>query len=375
MAGVMTELPPQVAFLREQFVRYRDFIVAVVFFALVIWLMFAVREVTTLLLLSYVIAVLIDPVVKRLERWRLSRPSAIMLVGSGLIILLLVVLLLVIPPLLGQLSILISRLPGYIESLGARVNAEAQNHFGVTSQEALDAFWVALRERVGGISGERVRELLATAGATLMTGYSITLTLVNVVLLPFFVFYIANDLRRIHAFMGRLLSPTLRAEAAELGGEVLIVMHAFLRGQLTVSALSAVLYGTLLSVVGLQSGFAIGLLTGFLNLVPYLGTALGLTLASVIALVTMETWTSVFLVWGAFALANFITDNFISPKVMGENLGLHPLGVMLALIVGGNLLGLLGIVIAIPAAAILRVLYHHFELPGSEAEPVLAEKG
>ena len=92
-----------------------------------------------------------------------------------------------------------------------------------------------------------------------------------------------------------------------------------------------------------------------------------------IALVTMETWPSVFLVWGAFALSNFITDNFISPKVMGENLGLHPLGVMLALIVGGNLLGLLGIVIAIPAAAILRVLYHHFGLPGATVEPALTE--
>ena len=193
----------------------------------------------------------------------------------------------------------------------------------------------------------------------MLKGYSFALAVVNLFLLPFFVFYITRDLEQMHRFVGGFFSPDSRGRIARVGQEILRHVYAFFEGQLTVCAILAVLYAIGLSLVGLPWAVIVGTITGLLNIIPYLGVGIGLVLATVITLVSEPTVFQFALVYGVFIAVQTLEGSFITPKIVGESVGIHPLGVMVALIIGGELLGLLGLIIAIPAAASVRVLFAH----------------
>ena len=157
------------------------------------------------------------------------------------------------------------------------------------------------------------------------------------------------------------MRPDIRTRVTTVGKQILAHVYAFFEGQLTVSALLAVLYVIGLWLVGLPSALVVGCVSGLLNVVPYLGIASGIVLATVITLVTEPSITQLLLVWGVFVAVQMLEGNFLTPKIVGESVGIHPLGVMLALIVGGQLFGLIGLILAIPAAASIRVLFTYLK--------------
>ncbi len=336
-------------------------IVWTIILALFIWLALAVREVTSLLLASYATAILLEPIVSRLQRAGVSRTIAIIWLGSILILLLAILLIVAGPWFLEQTSALIKNFPSYVNFLREKLNPVLLKYAGMNADQVLNRFWNTGEEWAQAVNPESIRSIFSAAMSTVLKGYSVTLTIVNLIFLPFFVFYILRDLDGIHKGMLKLVPAHLRSTVRVAGREILDVIYAFCRGQFTICAIGAVLFGIALWLVGLESGFLIGVITGFLNIVPYLGMAIGVVTGTVVAIVTTQSWSLVLLVWLAFFIVNFSQDTFITPRMMGKQMGLHPLGVMLALIVGGHLLGLLGILIAIPAAASLRVLYHHLD--------------
>ncbi len=133
----------------------------------------------------------------------------------------------------------------------------------------------------------------------------------------------------------------------------------------------AILYAIGLWAVGVPSGLAIGFLAGILNVVPYLGVITGLFLSMTSMLIADATWVNAFLVLGVFGSVQFLEGTFLTPKIIGSNTGMHPLGVMLALLIGGQLLGLFGLVIAIPAAAATIVLFRFLWKEVRESEPLI----
>ena len=319
-------------------------------------LMIAVKELTALLLLSYVIALLIDPLVNRWERWHIPRGLSVIILGFVVVVFLMVVFGVVLPRLVMEYGSLVANLPSYLSSSIHRVHATAQKlHLPFPADVQGLITWA--QSSVSAISVEQIRNAGEALMNALLQGYSFTLTLFNLILLPFFVFYLSRDLHSFHRHLGEFIRDDIEQKIDSVSGEILGDVRAFFKGQMTVAAILACLYAAGLALIGLPSGLIVGALSGLLNIVPYLGVAVGVTLASMIALVTDGTFSSMFLVWAVYAAVNAVDAMFITPRIVGQRLGIHPMAVIVALIIGGKLLGLLGCIIAIPAAAALRVVF------------------
>ena len=364
----MSELEATVQYLSRCITTHRRTIFWLVSAALFIALLIAVKEVTTLVLAAYSIAILLDPLLRKLEKYNLSRAFSIVLIGFLLFVAFLLLVLLAIPPLLQQYHQLLIDLPRYIQTVIEKGSQLSQSWLGVSWSGDAKTIVERAKDLVSAVGIEQIKSSALAVGQTVLRGYSFTLTLLNLFLLPFIVFYIGRDLEKFHELLGGFLRPDIQTRVTIVGKQILTHVYAFFEGQLTVAALLAVLYVIGLWLVGLPSALVVGCVSGLLNVVPYLGIACGLVLATVITLVTDPSISQLLLVWGVFVVVQLVEGNFLTPKIVGESVGIHPLGVMLALIVGGQLFGLIGLILAIPAAASIRVLFTYLRSMLEEVE-------
>jgi predicted PurR-regulated permease PerM len=302
---------------------------------------------------------LLDPIVSHLEKRGISRGASIIGIGGAVLTVLLFLVILAVPQMIREYRELIQNLPGYSQAAVERLAGLAESFLGIEAPHSLDEISAEVRSYLSAIGVEQVKTAGVALSKTALHGYSIALTLFNLMLLPFFVFYIGRDLGQLHRTLGSFLDDEIREKVASVCREILRHVYAFFEGQLTVSLILAVLYIIGFSLVGLPWAVLVGTLTGLLNIVPYLGVAVGFLLATVLALVSDPSLTHLLIVYGVFAVIQIFEGNFLTPKIVGESVGIHPLGVMVALIVGGDLFGLLGMILAIPAAAAVRVLFQY----------------
>jgi len=345
-----------IEYLKARFYANRKAIFWTIFGLGIFSLMVRVREVSALLILSYVIALLLDPYVTRMEEKGVARSSTIAILFLIGFVLLLAILGFGLPALLNESSELAASFPAYLKTLTQTINESLSRWPAVQKYLNPSKVWSEVNEYWSSIGSEQYASVSNTLGTTLLSGYAVTLALFNLILLPFFVYYITVDLRKFHAFFGSFLSPGTRRQISEVGGEVLSHIQVFFKGQATVACILMLFYMFGLLLIGLPSAVIVGFITGALSIVPYLGVATGFTVSIIIMLVTNPGWVPILKVVGVFAVVQTIEGTVVTPKIIGERLGIHPLGVMLALIVGGKLLGIMGVVIAIPAAAAARVI-------------------
>ena len=331
---------------------YRGLILWGIALAVVLWIAVSVKEVSSLLLLSYGIATLIEPLVRRCEHG-MSRGLAVFSVLILITMVLLLLVLLAIPVFVEQYRNLIAVLPGYLASTIDLVKALLHDHFQYDLPVTADEYKQLILDH---LSPEQLKQVGVTLFSTVLSGYSITLTLLNLSLLPFFIYYLSRDLHLITDFIVNLLPEEVRGQSVSIGRQILAHVYAFFRGQLTVAVLMGLCYAVGLTLVGMQSSIVVGILSGLLNIVPYLGITLGIILSSLITLVTEPTWTQFLLVWGVFGVVQFLEGFIFTPKIVGESVGIPALAVIVALMIGGQLFGMLGLILAIPAAAAVRVL-------------------
>ncbi|MCB0324384.1 MAG: AI-2E family transporter [Bdellovibrionales bacterium] len=355
----MGELEETVAYLRTAVQTHRKTIFWSVCALLFFLLVAQVKEVASLLLASYGLALLLDPVVTRFEERGVSRTVAILGIGGVLFAFGLLLLVLLVPAVVGEYQQLIVNLPDYVRSAAEKSSVFAERWLGVEPPESLDQVADEARQYVAAIGVEQLKAAGAALGKTALQGYSLALTVFNLLLLPFFVFYLTRDLRAFHRTLGSFLDTETQTRISTIGKEILTHVYAFFKGQLTVSIILAVLYIIGFALADLPWAFAVGTLTGLLNIVPYLGVAIGFLLATLLTLVSEPSLSHFAFVYGVFIAVQIVEGNFLTPKIVGESVGIHPLGVMVALIIGGDLFGLLGMILAIPAAAAIRVLFNH----------------
>lgn len=202
----------------------------------------------------------------------------------------------------------------------------------------------------------RVQDTASELAAGLLTrGLGLLNAVVNVTLLPVFVFYLLRDWARLIRAVEALVPPGSRTRVRRVAQEVDRRLSAFVRGQITVSAIMAGLYSVGLLVVGIDLAIPVGVLSGVLFVVPYLGTAVGLVLGTVLALLKFGIGWPLLGVVAVFLVVQAIEGYLLTPRIVGDQVGLHPLVVMIALIVGGSLLGIWGMLLAIPLTAVLSV--------------------
>ncbi|HKY33944.1 MAG TPA: AI-2E family transporter [Candidatus Polarisedimenticolia bacterium] len=307
-------------------------------------------------LLSAVIAYVMDPAVSLVERRTgASRQVAIVAVMAALVLVLAGMLALAVPEMISQMARFHQRLPDY----AAQVRTQLQP-IVVYVDEHYPGQVEALRAK----ALESVQGFLPTLGGWVATGALGVLTSVvrlvvwtlTIVVIPVFAYYLLADPAELREAAMALVPKAMRPGVVRQAVEVDRVLRAWVRSQLTVALLLAVIYSVGLTVLGVPLGLLIGVVGGLANMVPYLGLVVGFLPAALLAFLDGGSWLQPLLVAGVFILGQVLEGTVISPRVMGSGLGLPPALVLLAVLVGGELFGFTGLLLAVPTTAAAIVL-------------------
>ena len=300
-----------------------------------------------------VLAYLLDPVADALERLGLPRLAATLLILVLSVVGLAVLLLLLLPMLGEQIANFAKDLPGYITALVQLFNDTAPQWI----KDALAKSGSSGPQAISDFAGRLAVWIAAVLASIWSGGMALVNILSLMVVTPIVAFYLLNDWDRMVAKVDSWL-PRDHAEVIRgLASEMNDTMAGFIRGQGTVCLALGVFYAIALSLAGLNFGLLIGLGAGLLSFIPFVGTFVGGVTAVGMALIQFwPNWVSVLIVFVIFVAGQFIEGNFLSPKLVGDRVGLHPVWLMFALFAFGYVFGFIGLLLAVPLAAAAGVL-------------------
>ena len=321
------------------------------------WLLWLLAPVLSPFVFAALLGWLGDPLVDRIERRGLSRNAAVLLVFGGMMLVLVLALLLLLPLLERQIVTLVQSLPRYRDWLVGTVGPWLERRTGLQLLAWLDperlielvrSHW----QQAGGMA----RTVL---GYLSRSGFALLGVVANVVLLPVLTFFFLRDWDLFVERIAALVPRDHEATVSRLALASSDVLGAFLRGQFLVMLILGVLYSIGLWAVGLDLGVLIGMLAGALTFVPYLGPATVVVFGGIAALVQYGDWPHLLGVLAVFGVGQVIESYFLTPKLVGDRIGLHPVAVIFAVLAGGQLFGFLGMLLALPVAAVANVLLHY----------------
>lgn len=299
------------------------------------------------------LAYFLDPVADRLERLGLSRMWATVVILIAFVVVFVLALIIIIPVLATQASEFIARLPGYVTQLQELI---------ATSGDSFLPDWVggqvdAIKENFSKYLAEGAGFLGTLFGQIWNSGKALLDIISLFVLTPVVAFYLLLDwdrmIAKVDSWIPRDHVKTVRAIAGEMDAAI----SGFVRGQGSLCIILGLYYGIGLSLAGLNFGLLIGLFSGAISFIPYIGSILGLILALGVALVQFwPDYPMIALVLAIFFSGQFIEGNILQPKLVGNSVGLHPVWLMFALVAFGALFGFVGLMVAVPAAAVVGVL-------------------
>ena len=324
--------------------------------AVVVFAMWLLGQVLTPFIAGMVLAYFLDPIADRLENLGLPRVLATTIILLACLGIFLAIFLLLLPLVVEQARLFIENLPVHLAKLAElfeRLTPEwiREAIERTTNKEDIEATELATRA-AGWLAG--MFKTLASGTAALFNFVAL------IVITPIVLFYMLNDWDRMVATVDRWLprdhADTLRAIARDIDK----AMAGFIRGQGTVALIQGVFYAVALVAVGLKFGLFIGLLSGLLSFIPYVGATVGGVLSIGMALAQFwPDWYMVLVVATIFAAGQFIEGNFLTPKLVGDSVGLHPVWMMFALMAFGYLFGFVGMLLGVPLAAAIRVVLSH----------------
>lgn len=320
----------------------------------VAWLAFLLSPVLTPFIAAAIVSYVLNPGVDWLAVRRIPRWLAVLAMMSVLILILLALLVIVLPIFKSQLPLLQERLPilldKFDDTLGPLLKQLGLNvHLDSAGLRKMLANSFSGSSELGSTVLSSIR-----AGSSALLGWIATLFLV-----PFVMFYLLLDwhalLERISGMLPRRWSDKITVMARETDA----LLAQYLRGQLLVMVMLAAFYSLALAGAGFDVALPVGLITGLLVFIPYIGFGLGLVLAIIAAILQFEGWQGLVPVAIIYGLGQAVESFFLTPYLVGERIGLHPLTVIFALLAFGQLFGFAGVLLALPASAILSVAYGH----------------
>jgi predicted PurR-regulated permease PerM len=345
-------------------------------------LIYALRGILTPIFLSYAIAYLLDPVVDRFEKWRVPRPLGVVIVLGGAAAAFALFVAIALPGILSEVASVVSELPSKAAGALASLTPWLEQR-GVHMPQSTTE-WVS---RFGSDASSLASSVLAPAGDMLTSVFGGILTAVGSVaaalIVPVLAVYLLVDFDRITEGVRELIPSRYRERVTRYAREVDYVLTQFIRGQLTVMGIMAVLYGAAYSLLGIRLAILIGMAAGLLNFIPYLGSAFALLAGLSMSLLGGWHPSQLAGVVVAYAAVQTTESFVITPRIVGKTVGLNEVWVILALFVGGELFGFMGILLALPSAAVAKIFvtrgvrrYRESELylrPREEAPSVLDE--
>ncbi len=351
---MMTE--PKKATTKNLIMDNRWLIMVAIFVAIIYLLL----PVLTPFLIAAILAYICDPLVDRLclvgmGKYRLGRTLATLLVMIGILGIITLLLFILIPLLQKESSLIAERLPSLMSHIRANIDPWLQSKFGISLN----------------IDGAQIKDIITknwkTAGGLLgdvlivasNNGVALIAMVANILLLPVVLFYLLRDWDGFVESVHQLIPRDWQNKAAVVAREIDQVLSEFLRGQLSVMLVMSVFYAIGLWLAGLNMALPIGLIAGLLGFVPYLGIATGVCLALIIAALEFTGFAQVFSILLVFGLGQLLEGMILTPTLVGDRIGLHPVVVIFALLAGGQLFGFTGVLLALPVSAAIAVALRH----------------
>lgn len=315
-------------------------------------LFYLLAPILTPFMVAAILAYMGDPLADRLEQRRLPRTVAVSVVFFVLGLAIVLLLVLVLPMLERQIKVLSGAMPHYVDTIQHQFLPWLQQQFGIEVQldsvqlkQSLTTHW----REAGGVMGTLMTSLTRS-------GIAIMGWLANLLLIPVVTFYLLRDwdilVARIHEMLPRRFEP-LVVQLAKSADDVL---GAFFRGQLLVMLALAVFYSIGLEIAGLDLAILLGITAGLLSFVPYMGLIVGIVLACLAALLQFHDFTHLIYVAIVFGIGQLLEGMVLTPWLVGNRIGLHPVAVIFAVLAGGQLFGFFGILVALPVAAVIAVI-------------------
>lgn len=301
-------------------------------------------------------AYLFNPLVEKLERRRIGRSLGVSLLFLVLTLVLVGIVLVLVPYMQKQVTRFIDQLPNWIAWARNVAAPWLEQRFGF-SFEMFDSEGVVTLlqnhwREAGGLAGTLVAKVSKS-------GFAVVAWMLNLVIVPVAAFYLLRDwnllVERIHALLPRHIEPVV----VRLVRESDETLGAFLRGQLSVMIILGTLYGIGLWSVGISVGPLIGMIAGVISFVPYLGAIVGVGMGVIAAVAQYQDVYHVVLVLIVFVVGQLLEGYVLVPKLVGDKIGLHPVAVMFAILAGGELFGFVGVLLALPIAAVVMVLLRY----------------
>ena len=325
------------------------------------WLLYLLQPILTPFVAAGILAYMCDPWVSRLcavalpRSRKMPRTLAVLLVMAALVGLLALLILIMLPLLQKEFSHFMTQLPNLLDMLRLKLLPLLQQYLNIELQwdnavlkDLLSSHW----QSAGGAAA-KVLPWLGGSSAMLLA------LLMNMLLIPLVLFYLLRDWQLMLATIERAIPRRLHAKVLEIAREVDSILAEFLRGQMSVMLLMSTFYVSCLWLTGLEFSLPIGVVAGMLVFVPYLGMISGLALATLAAFTQFEHFSSIALVWSVFGAGQLLEGMVITPWLVGNRIGLHPLAVIFSLLAFGQLFGFFGLLLALPLSAALLVGMRH----------------
>lgn len=303
---------------------------------------------------AFGLAYLFDPVVDRMEAKKIGRTSSIVILLAILFTMFTVATALIAPIIVSQVESLADNIPSYIEFAQKKVTPIIESLPEVDREKTKAAIKDGMA-KAGDLPLKVVKGVSQAVWTGLSSMVGILLTLFNLVIIPVATFYLLKDFDNINAKILERVPPRNRQWTVEFFGKIDAVLSNFIRGQLTIAFVMATILSTGLMLIGVPMGLLIGVVAGMSNIVPYLPAVVGLIPALLLTYLQFGDITHLLLVLLLFGGAQAFEGFVLSPKILEKAVGLHPVAVLAALLVGGSFFGFLGVLLAVPATAVLKV--------------------
>ncbi|MDD2365913.1 MAG: AI-2E family transporter [Desulfuromonadaceae bacterium] len=307
------------------------------------------------LFIAFALAYILNPTVEILQRKGIKRLYGIITVLSLAVISCAVFATFLVVSIRGEFADMQLNLPAYVQHLYEIAPSNVKVYFGIETPDKLTSQLDQLLQQAHSYAPDLIQPLLTFLKQAFSSTVYVLLTLLGYFIIPVYLFYLLCDLPRLKEFIKSYIPERYRVVYDLKLSEVDLVLSGFVRGQLSVCAILALLYSVGLYIIGIDLAIAIGSLAGITFIIPYLGTIIGISLSIVMALLKFNDLLHPLLCLGWFSIVQLLEGTVITPKVVGDTVGLHPLVAIVALLIGGQLFGITGMLLAVPVTAVSQV--------------------
>lgn len=320
------------------------------------FLLKGLSEVVIPLLISFLLAYLLDPIIDWFERRGVNRTVGVLILLAGVAVFVTAFIMFMIPLVGHEVAVFAKRIPMYI----ARIQDDAipwiERTFSIRVPQSLTEFADTFGYGVKDLTQQVVGSLSEFAGTAMTGAYKVLALLGILILIPFFTFFLLRDFDKMAQVIYGLIPNRYHVWAEDTWLRIDKVLSGWIRGQFLVMFVLGTLYSIGYVLVGIPLGLIIGMLTGIMAFVPYLGAAIGFLLALSMAFLDWQGWGQIFWVTFVFGSVQTLDAFFITPNILGHGAGVSPAVVVLSFLVFGKLFGFVGILLAVPAVGVIKVL-------------------